>query len=760
MNISNFFSQELNTAQLDAVQTLDGPLLILAGAGSGKTRVLTYRLANMVAQSKARPEEILAVTFTNKAAKEMEARAKSVLTDLGISIREKLWISTFHATCVRILRDHSELLGYKRNFSIYDSSDQLSLIKKVAASLGLKEKEHPAKTFQYRIRWAKMEGLRPEDIKNNKKHYMDSNSLDIYRLYEEEIFRANALDFDDLLMKTLLLLENFPKVLQAYQKRFKYIMIDEYQDTNFIQYSLVNLLAQGHKNLCVVGDEDQSIYSWRGADISNILNFESDYKNAKVVKLEQNYRSTQTIVNAASAVISYNSQRNEKTLFSDLEKGDPIIIREEDDDRDEAKYVVRQIKKIATDSEYKDISIFYRTNAQSRVLEEQLRQASIPYKIIGGLRFYDRMEIKDVMSYIRLLVNPNDDVALKRIINTPPRGIGKTTIQKIEDYNIENKISMIEAIHLSCQNNLFNGGTTKKLQGFLALIANMQIEMDGYPPSEVLNLVLQETEYTKKFELEDTPEAAARIENLKELSNGMIQFEKEHKSEATLEKYLEEMALVSDQDSVDEHTDCVNLMTLHVSKGLEYPYVFIVGMEDNIFPSAQSKESADNTELEEERRLAYVGYIRAMKQLYLSHARSRRVWGQIQHNAPSQFLDEIPDEYKASASVHKKPNLNPIGSFKSSSFRSAINAHKENIDNTSDWNDEFDQTNSFEEVYGDDWQDSKSQYQKGMRVRHPQFGAGTIIEVRGEGEKEKITVIFENNFLKNLFTKYVKLERI
>lgn len=760
MNFSEFFSKKLNPSQLAAVEKTDGPLLILAGAGSGKTRVLTYRLANIVAQGQATPEEILAVTFTNKAAAEMVHRAEDILNDIGVVVRERLWVSTFHATCVRILRDHVQLLGYKRNFTIYDSSDQIALIKKVTASMNLKEKEFPAKNFAYRIRWAKMDGKRPEDIAGNKDYYMDKRTLEVYKVYEEEMFRANALDFDDLLMKTLLLFENYPKVLEAYQRRFKYIMVDEYQDTNFIQYRIVRLLAAAHSNLCVVGDEDQSIYSWRGADITNILNFESDFENAFVVKLEENYRSTKTIVNAASRVIENNTQRKGKTLFSNQDVGDPILVREEEDDRDEAKFVVKEIKKIARENSYKDMAVFYRNNAQSRVVEEQLRAQNIPYKIIGGLRFYDRMEIKDMLAYLRLLTNVNDDMALKRIINVPARGIGKTSIGKIEDLSIQRKISMVEALHVACTEKVVNAGTAKKFQGFLALMANMQDEIENLAPSEALNMVLEDTGYLKKLQTDESPEAVARLDNLEELSNALVQFETERKEEGTLDKFLEEMALASDQDQIKEDIDCVHLMTLHVSKGLEFPYVFIVGLEEGIFPSTQAIESEDAEDIEEERRLAYVGITRAMKKLYLTHARRRRMWGQTQFNAPARFLDEIPAEYLANT-IRTKPKLKGIGGF-----RSAMSGGNSSDDfDSNPWSDEdYDQSSeSFDSFPSDDFIDvtpGDVEYAKGMRVKHSQFGIGTIYEVKGSGDKAKLTVIFDGNFLKNFVAKFAKLERV
>ncbi|MFK8138002.1 MAG: ATP-dependent helicase [Bdellovibrionales bacterium] len=760
-----FLKEKLNPQQFDAAKTVDGPLLILAGAGSGKTRVLTYRIANIVASGKAQAHEILAVTFTNKAAKEMESRVNGILNDLGVPLFEKLWVSTFHATCVRILRDHIELMGYRRGFTIYDSSDQISLIKKISANMGLKEKEFPAKNFQSRIRWAKMEGIRPEEIKNKKNFKMDERALAMYTAYEEEMFRANALDFDDLLLKTLHLFEQFPKVLQAYQRRFRYIMVDEYQDTNHTQYNIVLKLASLHKNLCVVGDEDQSIYSWRGADITNILNFESDFPNAFVVKLEENYRSTQTIVNAATDVISNNSQRKGKTLFSNNDEGDKILVKEESDDREEAAFVAREIMRISKSNPLKDISIFYRNNSQSRSVEDQLRANSIPYKVIGGLRFYDRMEIKDALGYLRLLLNPNDDVAFKRIVNVPTRGIGKTTIEKIQGMAAERTISMLEATHHCIVEKYVNSGAAKKLTNFLTLIASMKEDILDLPPSEALHHVLQESEYIKKYELEDTPEAQARIDNLEELSNAMIQFEKDFGEEASLQRFLEDMALVSDLDNMDENEDAVHLMTLHISKGLEFPYVFIVGMEENIFPSAQSIESEDDESIEEERRIAYVGYTRAMKNLYLLHARSRRVWGQMQYNAPSRFLDEIPEKYKSDSSKFSQPNFAREQKRKSK-FRDSMNsyANAEDVSTTKTWAEEnFDEMPDYDNDISP-WKssggDSSQSFQKGNRVRHPQFGPGTVYAVKGDGEKAKITVIFEGNFLKNFVAKVEKLERL
>ena len=767
---TSYFADRLNPQQLAAVDKIDGPLLILAGAGSGKTRVLTHRLANIVLQNKARPDEILAVTFTNKAAAEMLHRAENILQSLGVTVVDRIWVSTFHSTCVRILRDHVELLGYKRNFIIYDASDQLSLIKKVATALDYPEKDYPAKNFAYRIRHAKMEGKTPEQVAASKDFYMDERSLAVFRRYEEEMFRANAMDFDDLLLKTLLLLEQFPKVLQAYQRRFRYIMVDEYQDTNSVQYRLLQLLAKEHKNLCVVGDEDQSIYSWRGADISNILNFEFDYPQAMVVKLEENYRSTQTIVDAASHVIAKNEQRKGKKLFSNKEAGDKIEIREEEDDREEARFVVRRIQNLAKQHSYKDMAVFYRNNSQSRVLEEQLRLQQIPYKIIGGLRFYDRLEIKDALSYLRLLINPGDDVALKRIINVPARGIGKTTVQKIEDYAMDQRLSMLQACDQLLNDKAFNAGTAKKLYGFLSLIADLAFDVEHRPASDLLSQCLEQSGYLAQLQKDESPEAAGRLDNLQELSNAILQFEKDRGSEASLSLFLEEMALASDQDAVDSQQDCVHLMTLHVSKGLEFPFVFIVGCEEGIFPSGQAVESGESNEIEEERRLAYVGFTRAMQALYLSYARRRRMWGQTQFNPPSRFLAEIPKKYIASPS--SKNSSSSFRSQRDSGFASFTRQGDFSVDDFIDkeWSvDAPTPSYSFEDVASQSFYTesispspsaNKSLYQKGQRVRHPQFGIGSIYEVKGQGDKAKLTVVFDGNFLKMFVAKYSKLEKI
>jgi DNA helicase-2/ATP-dependent DNA helicase PcrA len=744
-------TDKLNPEQSQAVQSLDGPLLILAGAGSGKTRVLTQRTALLIATGKAAPNEILAVTFTNKAAKEMEARIFRSLSEIGYPVREPLWISTFHSFCTRILRSHIELLDYKPFFSIYDDSDQLSQIKKVMSSLNINDKTTPPKSFRNRINTAKMLGLAPNEVEKSNKLFLDQKSIEVYKLYEQEMKKANALDFGDLLMKVFDLFRMYPGVLEGYQDQFKYIMVDEYQDTNHIQYLLVQMLASKHRNLCVVGDEDQSIYSWRGADIRNIMDFEKDFPEAKVVKLEENYRSTQNIVNAATAVVKNNQQRKDKTLFTNNASGEQIRVREERSEYDEARFIARSINAMIADGEgtLADYAVFYRTNAQSRVLEEQFRTNSIPYQIIGGVRFYERMEIKDVLCYLKLSINPADDMAFKRIVNVPARGIGKTTVDRLEEISIQNKLSMLSTVEKAVLEREFNAGTTSKLRNFLTLVQDLQSHCKAYNLLEFYQLVLEKTDYLAKLKAEQSVEADARIENLEELSNAMDQFMKE-REDASLLNFLEEMALVSDVDSMDNDVAGVTMMTLHVSKGLEYPFVFIVGLEENLFPSAMSAEDDEDTEIEEERRLCYVGMTRAREKLFLTYARSRKVWGQEQFNPPSRFLKEIPNELVQFTTSMETPKfmsrLQGSGNYAGSNFVSRHTGGRNTMSN-----DVFPDYESSE--------NPNDSFSKGMNVRHPTFGFGSVFEVEGSGEQQKITVLFADQTIKKFVAKYARLEK-
>lgn len=748
--------QNLNPPQTEAVETLDGPILILAGAGSGKTRVLTHRMANIIARGAAAPDEILCVTFTNKAAKEMEARIYKTLANIGAPIRSQLWISTFHSFCVRILRTHITLLDYKPFFGIYDSSDQLSQIKKVMKVLNINDKMYPPKNFQGRISDAKMLALTPEELRKNSRPMMDPKTLEVYSLYETEMKKANSLDFDDLLLKTYELFRMYPDILEAYQDKFRYIMVDEYQDTNHIQYLIVQLLAKKHHNLCVVGDEDQSIYSWRGADISNILDFEKDFPEAKIVKLEENYRSTSNIVNAATKVIKNNLQRKDKTLFTSNAEGDLIQVREEKNEYDEARFVAKTIHSMMASGEgsYNDYAVFYRTNAQSRVLEEQMRTLGIPYRLIGGVRFYERMEIKDMISYMKLSMNPSDDVAFKRVINVPTRGIGKTTVDKLEEYSIEHKLSLYVAAQKATELRIFNAGTTGKIRRFLAILEELQVSATQFKLPEFYHILLDRTEYVNALKADDSPEAKARIENLDELDNAITQFAKERGEEGNLQSFLEEMALVSDVDSLNQEQNSVTLMTLHVSKGLEFPFVFVVGLEENLFPSNRGVDESGNEDVEEERRLAYVGMTRARQKLWMTYTRVRRVWGQEQFNPPSRFIKEIPQDLIEFKSAIESPRfLSRYGSSNSHEEESFTQSPKFRQSK-----DDYD-SQSFPDYHSDDHGGEMS-FHKGMRVRHPTFGVGSVFATEGSGENLKVSVMFANSTVKKFVVKYARLEKV
>jgi len=759
----------LNPPQRDAAETLSGPLLILAGAGSGKTRVLTYRTANIIAQGRANSDEILAVTFTNKAAKEMEGRIQDLLRKVEVPVYGRLWISTFHSICARILREHIHLLDYKPFFGIYDTADQLSMIKKVLTAMGIDEKTYPAKAFAARINAAKIEALTPEDVRLKRSRLMDERSQQVYAKYEEEMKRANSLDFGDLLMKTYLLFCDYPAVLESYQKKFRYIMVDEYQDTNRIQYLIVRKLADAHHNLCVVGDEDQSIYSWRGADIHNILDFEKDFPEAKVVKLEENYRSTQTIINAATQVIRNNTQRKDKMLFTNNTGGDPIIVREENNEYDEARFVINEIQGLLNGGEFSasDVAIFYRTNAQSRVLEEQFRTRNIPYKIVGGMKFYERMEIKDILAYMKLILNPTDDVAFKRVINVPARGIGKTTVDRLEEFSGSRDLPMIEGAALAVDQREFNAGATSKMRGFLLLLENLRNQAMTLSLPELYHAILDATAYVQRLKEEDSPEAEGRIENLEEFDNAIAKFSEERGEEGTLQTFLEEMSLVSDQDNLEDADEAKNvtMMTLHISKGLEFPAVFIVGLEENLFPSGRAaEESEDPTAIEEERRLAYVGMTRAEKKLTLTYARSRKVWGAEHQNPPSRFLKELPKEGVIMQSSAGRPSFadrmraragssSGGGGYPSSAFGDDFAVGSKRGSPMPSYEDFADE--SF-----DDADPSSGDLRKGMRVRHPTYGVGAILTTEGAGQDLKVSVVFGDNTVKKFVAKYARLERV
>ena len=625
----------LNREQREAVEHIEGPLLILAGAGSGKTKVITHRISYLLEKGHASPENILALTFTNKAADEMKKRVERIIErDF-----KELWISTFHSACVRILRRDIDKLGFGRDFVIYDANDSLSLLKECMKELNISDDLYPPKSMAVKISSLKNELI--EKIQNIEDR-IESVLNDIYLLYQKRLKDNNALDFDDLLMKTVLLFESEMSLLENYKNRFKYLMVDEYQDTNHAQYRLVQILSSGHRNICVVGDDDQCIYQWRGATIRNIMEFERDYPDAKVVKLEENYRSTQNILDAAWAVVSKNLYRKEKRLWTKRSGGERIFYYRASNEIDEADFVASKIKEIYEQEGilYSGIAIFYRTNAQSRVLEDSLRREGIPYKIYGGLKFFVRKEIKDILAYLRVVINPSDSISLKRIINVPARGIGNATIEKVEAYAKSGGINLVEAIKI--------GVLSSKLEAFYNILKKLETIVTTDSASEVIERALEITGYLEMLKKEGTDEAEDRIENLKELITAAEEYEERgtHPVDGSGDKgiagFLDQAALISDADAISDSSGSVSLMTLHISKGLEFPVVFISGMEGRIFPHIKSIDS--EKEMEEERRLCYVGITRAKERLFLTNAEKRRIYGQKMYNPPSEFIDDIPEE--------------------------------------------------------------------------------------------------------------------
>ena len=684
--------ESLNPTQLDAVEQTEGPLLILAGAGSGKTRVLTHRVAYLIDQGLAAPEEVLAITFTNKAAREMKDRVALLVGPDS----KRMWVSTFHAFCARILRVHAEKLGYKREFTIYDGADQVRLVKRCIVELGKDPKRFNPRSFQAQISSAKNVLMAPDDFLRSTEGYIAENVAEVYDLYQKRLYENNAMDFDDLIMQTVTLLELFPEVRERYQTRFKYIHVDEYQDTNHAQYRLVNILAAKHRNLCVVGDDDQSVYSWRGADIRNILDFERDYPEAKVVKLEQNYRSTQTILDAANAVVANNASRKAKALWTAGGEGERIRVFAASDEYAEARFVVSEVERlIEGGASPREISVFYRTNAQSRALEDVLVREGVPYQVVGGVRFYERAEIKDAMAYLSVISNPDDSVSLERIINVPKRGIGNTSVAKLQDYARRQGISLYGALSEADAAGL-TGAARKACRGVRDLFEGLRVAAKEVPPAESVGAVLDESGYRKELEAEDTIEAESRLENLEELINAAREYERVE-PEPTLEGFLQEQALYSDQDSLTSEGGRVALMTLHNAKGLEFGHVFVVGMEEGTFPHARS---LDEHNLEEERRLAYVGITRARETLTLTHAKLRSSWGEREYRMPSRFLSEIPDQYKSGTA----PGLS-------------------NASGRGGWGVALSGRGGVERAAS-----GGVAYKAGERVRHTKFGVGEVVE--------------------------------
>ena len=637
-NLPEDWKKLLNPSQIQAIETINGPVLIMAGAGSGKTRVLTHRYAHLVKHHNVDVEQILAITFTNKAAEEMKSRISKLL-NLKISPK---WISTFHSLCVKILRIHGDKIGYKSNFTIYDQSDSNKVIRNCMSENNVDLKQYSPKRFQAHISNLKNSMISPGEALENAESFFEVKVAEIYSSYEKKLIIANSMDFDDLLIKTVELLQTNESILKFWSNKFQFIMVDEYQDTNFVQYKLVELLGSNNKNVCVVGDSDQSIYAFRGADIRNIIEFEKDFSNATIIQLDKNYRSSKKILNLANSVISNNPRKIEKNLWTDNEDGLDISSFRFRSEKDEARWVAEEVKSLIDSSKENEIAIFYRTNSQSRLFEEELRMLNIDYKVIGSVRFYDRKEIKDIISYLQFLVNDSDTVAFERIVNVPRRGIGESTVKKIRVYLNETGKSIFEA--LESIEEIKN--ISPRIKGSLSEFKDLITELKSYSlqgPSKTIQKVLELTGYKMSLIKEGTLESQMRIENIEELLNSAFSFENLYEEEidepyGILRDYLESIALFSETDKLED-ADRVLLMTLHNAKGLEFPYVFMTGMEENLFPHERSSQG-DNSEIEEERRLCYVGITRAEKKLYLTHAWSRTLWGGTVYNLPSRFLEE------------------------------------------------------------------------------------------------------------------------
>ncbi len=746
----------LNDKQKEAALCLEGPVLILAGAGSGKTRVLTNRTAYMIADAGINPWNILAITFTNKAAGEMRQRIDDLVGEGSGSI----WVATFHSTCVRILRRHIDLIGYDTNFSIYDTDDSKSVMKDVCKRLQIDTKQFPEKRFLNYISDCKNELITwEEEERDAAGDIADELFAKVYRRYQESLAKNNALDFDDLIMKTVELFKKCPDVLENYQNRFLYIMVDEYQDTNTAQFELIRLLAAKNRNICVVGDDDQSIYKFRGANIRNILDFEKVYPDAKVVKLEQNYRSTQTILDAANAVISNNSSRKTKSLWTDRGEGDKITFLATDTAYEEAETIVDRICRARRDGkcDYRDNAVLYRTNAQSRLLEEKCIMAGIPYTVVGGVNFYSRKEIKDILAYLKTIDNGKDDLAVRRIINVPKRGIGATTITKISEYATANGMTFYDSC-THAEEILGHGKAAEKIDEFVKLIALFKSKLEFISLEQLVEDILERTDYEKMLEDSDPDDAADRMENIAELITKVVTFE-EQNDEPTLSQFLEEVALVADIDNVDDNADRVMLMTLHSAKGLEFPYVYLAGMEDGLFPSYMSICAGEESEIEEERRLCYVGITRAMNKLTISAARSRMTRGETQYNPVSRFVKEIPDELfetkvQAGRSVTKSTTDTPVRvkPVASGVKKSVAIAPKPFIAKAT----------SFVNIQkGSDLSSmSAPDYGPGDRVSHMKFGAGTVLSVEKGARDYEVSVDFDNAGVKKMFAAFAKLKRI
>ena len=733
----------LNKEQRQAVDTLDGPLLILAGAGSGKTRALTYRIANLVDHGVS-PWNILALTFTNKAAREMRERTEALL---GGSVKD-MWVATFHSCCTRILRSDIDKLGRDRNFVIYDDDDQISLIAAIMKRLGVNDKDITKRQIKEHISEAKNKSTEPEKFLMDNP-YLDESVLKVFREYQRSLKEYNALDFDDLLGKTLELFQSCPEVLQKYRSKFRYILVDEYQDTNVMQYHIVELLAREHGNICVVGDDDQSIYGWRGADIRNILDFEKDFPGAKVIRLEQNYRSTSNILDAANAVIENNQGRKSKKLWTDNGRGDRIETFTADSERDEAHFVCRKIMEgVRNGMNYGDFAVLYRMNAQSRIPETTMVNYGIPNKVYGGQRFYERKEIKDIMAYLRLIYNPFDDIALKRIINVPKRSIGDASIAELARVAEQEGKSMLVAA-LTSEN--IDPRAMKKIKPFADTMGEFIALSRTMPLSEFTWGMISALEYETYLKAEDKRgEVESRMDNLRELIGNIKEIEKDlHEGEDALRAFLENVSLVSDIDSMNDGNGAVALMTLHSAKGLEFPVVFMIGMEENIFPTSRARNDMSNHAMEEERRLCYVGMTRAKQKLYLINARQRNIFGNESYNRKSRFIEEIPAELTVSDNPVKQPDA------------------REQAEHTRGQRKNFHRYAMDTHALGDGTRDVRpaatpvsKTFEKYQKVQHDKFGVGTVMEISGSGSSMLVSIDFGAAGVKRFAAAYAPIKPV
>ncbi|MDI7261152.1 MAG: UvrD-helicase domain-containing protein [Thermodesulfobacteriota bacterium] len=743
---------DLNPVQQKAVLETEGPLLVFAGAGSGKTRVLTYRIAYLIQERGVLPRNIFAVTFTNKAADEMRERAEHLL---GKSARG-IWISTFHSACARILRQHIDHLGFRPNFVIYDDDDQERHLKSVMKELDLDFKMFHPRAMQSAINRLKNEGVTPEQYRPSPFNIFEKRLSLVYQQYQEDLQRNNGVDFGDLLLFVTLLFKNFPEVLRSYQELCRYVMVDEFQDTNLIQYQLIKRLAERHQNICVVGDDDQSIYRWRGAEVGNILNFEKDFSGTKVITLEQNYRSTQNILQAANHIVRRNRLRKEKVLWTENPEGELLASYVAEDEADEARFVVKKIAGQVPSSfsgnpegsnrPYRDIAVFYRINAQSRAIEEELVKHQIPYTIVGGVKFYERKEIKDILAYLKLIANPSDGLSLKRIINNPSRGIGEKTMEKMGIFAREKGLPLYEGMKQAMKEDWLPPTHKERMEAFVLLIEEFRQEIKVLSLSQLTLALLGRTGYLERLKVEGTDEALSRVDNIDELINVMAELEK-GEEEVSLETFLDRVSLVSDVDLYEDRENRVSLMTLHCAKGLEFPVVFIVGMEEGLLPHYRRGEGIED--LEEERRLCYVGITRAKEKLYLSRAEKRSTFGVGRANLASRFLDELP--FELIRCEERERRMESLFSQETSWF--------DDFNRSGDGVDFSAGENIVSGKEGVVWSpEGFFPLRTGMRVRHSKFGEGRVKAVEGMDENQKATIVFRTEGPKRLKVRYANLE--